>query len=151
MAFAGGKRHSIGMIERRRWAEDRRAAERNLPSPFARRAPQPRVAALAIATLLAATLLAACTPESAPEIAPARAVVADAAFCAQIRTTGAKLSEYLAPVATLMGTSTGVYTLEEGDVSMVARAWLTEAAERTIDVQYFIFTCLLYTSPSPRD
>ena len=39
-----------------------------------------------------------------------------------------------------MRTSTGVYPLEEGDVSMVARAWLAEAAERTIDVQYFIFT-----------
>jgi hypothetical protein len=35
---------------------------------------------------------------------------------------------------------TGVYALEEGDVSMVARAWLTQTAERTIDVQYFIFT-----------
>jgi len=39
-----------------------------------------------------------------------------------------------------MRTSTGVYPLEEGDVSMVARAWLTEAAEHSIDVQYFIFS-----------
>jgi phosphatidylserine/phosphatidylglycerophosphate/cardiolipin synthase-like enzyme len=36
--------------------------------------------------------------------------------------------------------STGVYTLEEGDVSMIARAWLTEAAEKSIDIQYFIFS-----------
>jgi phosphatidylserine/phosphatidylglycerophosphate/cardiolipin synthase-like enzyme len=39
-----------------------------------------------------------------------------------------------------MRTSTGVYPLEEGDVSMIARAWLTEAAEHSIDVQYFIFS-----------
>jgi len=39
-----------------------------------------------------------------------------------------------------MRTSTRVYPLEEGDVSMIARAWLTEAAERSIDVQYFIFS-----------
>ncbi len=35
---------------------------------------------------------------------------------------------------------TGVYTLEEGDASMVARAWLSENAQKTIDIQYFIFT-----------
>ena len=39
-----------------------------------------------------------------------------------------------------MRTSTRVYPLEEGDVSMIARAWLTEAAEHSIDVQYFIFS-----------
>src|SRR6476620_5972376 len=74
------------------------------------------------------------------ERAPVGIVAADPAFCTQVHTTGAKLSEHLAPLAPLMRTSTGVYTLEEGDVSMVARAWLAEAAERTIDVQYFIFT-----------
>jgi phosphatidylserine/phosphatidylglycerophosphate/cardiolipin synthase-like enzyme len=89
-----------------------------------------------IAALATATLLAACQPESTPVRRP----TADAAFCAQIQTTVAKLSEHLAPVAAQMRTSTGVYALEEGDVSMVARAWLTEAAEHTIDVQYFIFT-----------
>lgn len=93
-------------------------------------------AARLVAAIAAATLLAACEPE--PE--PARRVTADPAFCARVQIAGAKLSEHLAPVAALMRTSTGVYTLEEGDVSMVARAWLTEAAERTIDVQYFIFT-----------
>jgi phosphatidylserine/phosphatidylglycerophosphate/cardiolipin synthase-like enzyme len=82
-------------------------------------------------------LIAACKKHSP---APARAVTADAAFCAQVRTTDAKLSERLSPLASRMQTSTGVYPLEEGDVSMIARAWLTEAAERSIDVQYFIFT-----------
>ena len=39
-----------------------------------------------------------------------------------------------------MATRTGVYVLEDGDRAMVARAWLSEYAERTIDVQYFIFS-----------
>lgn len=37
-------------------------------------------------------------------------------------------------------TKTGVYSLEEGDMSMLYRAWLTESAEKTIDIQYFIFS-----------
>lgn len=91
------------------------------------------ILALAIAMLV----FAACEREAVPA---ARTVSADPAFCAQVQSIGAKLSEQLAPLAPLMRTSTGVYPLEEGDVSMVARAWLTEAAEHTIDVQYFIFT-----------
>ena len=39
-----------------------------------------------------------------------------------------------------MESKTGVYTMEEGDESMVARAWLTEYAESTIDIQYFIYS-----------
>lgn len=35
---------------------------------------------------------------------------------------------------------TGVYVLEEGDISMIARAWLTDHAEKSIDIQYFIFS-----------
>ena len=89
-----------------------------------------------VSALATIALLAACERESAPRVA----VAADPAFCSQVHTTGAKLSEHLAPLAPLMRTSTGVYPLEEGDVSMVSRAWLAEAAERTIDVQYFIFT-----------
>src|SRR5262249_29609997 len=72
--------------------------------------------------------------------APVRAVAADTAFCAQIQTHDARLSRELAPLAPRMRTSTGIYPLEEGDVSMIARAWLTEAAEHSIDVQYFIFS-----------
>lgn len=90
-----------------------------------------RLASLACA---GAIVLVAC------DAAPTRRVAADPAFCAQIQAPGARLSEHLAPVAAQMQSSTGVYTLEEGDGSMVARAWLSDAAERTIDVQYFIFT-----------
>ncbi len=35
---------------------------------------------------------------------------------------------------------TGVCTLEDGGGSMIARAWLCENAQSTIDVQYFIFS-----------
>ncbi len=35
---------------------------------------------------------------------------------------------------------TGVYVLEDGAGSMVSRAWLSEYAEETIDIQYFIFS-----------
>ncbi len=39
-----------------------------------------------------------------------------------------------------MDEKTGVYTLEDGGGSMVARAWLCEYAEKSIDIQYFIFS-----------
>lgn len=90
----------------------------------------------AVAGLAGAMLIAACKDSPAP----VRVVSADSAFCAQVQTSDAKLSRELAPLASRMRASTGVYPLEEGDVSMIARAWLTEAAERTIDVQYFIFS-----------
>lgn len=51
-----------------------------------------------------------------------------------------RLSDYLTPFDSLLTTKTGVFTLEEGDISMIGRAWLCEAAEKTIDIQYFIFS-----------
>ncbi len=62
-------------------------------------------------------------------------------FCRQIhRDTTTSLSEQLAPVADLMANKTGVFSLEEGDLALVSRAWLSEYAEKTIDIQYFIFS-----------
>ena len=62
-------------------------------------------------------------------------------FCSQIQIDRhAGLSEQLSPLADLINAKTGVYTLEEGDISMIARAWLSESAEKTIDIQYFIFS-----------
>lgn len=62
-------------------------------------------------------------------------------FCAQIhRDETTSLSSELEEVAHLMDTHTGAYVLEDGSGSMVARAWLTEYAEKTIDIQYFIFS-----------
>jgi len=39
-----------------------------------------------------------------------------------------------------MKTKTGVYVLEDGGGALVTRAWLTAYAEKTIDIQYFIFS-----------
>jgi len=62
-------------------------------------------------------------------------------FCSNIhRNDSTTLSNELQDVAELMSTKTGVYVLEDGSGSMVARAWLTEYAEKTIDIQYFIFS-----------
>ena len=62
-------------------------------------------------------------------------------FCSQIhRNNHVTLSNELEDVAELMKTKTGVYVLEDGSGSMVARAWLSEYAEKTIDIQYFIFS-----------
>lgn len=61
-------------------------------------------------------------------------------FCSKIhRNDSITLSDKLKPVEELMKHQTGVYVLEEGDASMVTRAWLSEYAEKTIDIQYFIF------------
>jgi phosphatidylserine/phosphatidylglycerophosphate/cardiolipin synthase-like enzyme len=62
-------------------------------------------------------------------------------YCSELqREQSAPLSALLAPIDSLVSNKTGVYTLEEGDVSMISRAWLTDAAEKTIDIQYFIFS-----------
>lgn len=62
-------------------------------------------------------------------------------FCKEIyRSDRTTLSKELEDVQELMHTKTGAYVLEDGSGSMVARAWLTEYAEKTIDIQYFIFS-----------
>ncbi|MBI3235454.1 MAG: phospholipase D family protein, partial [Bacteroidetes bacterium] len=62
-------------------------------------------------------------------------------FCSSIhRDDSTTLTKELEQVSTLMDSKTGVYVLEDGGGSMVARAWLSEYAEKTIDIQYFIFS-----------
>ena len=62
-------------------------------------------------------------------------------FCSKIhRNDNIKLSKELESLEPLMKNKTGVYVLEDGSGSMVARAWLSEYAEKTIDIQYFIFS-----------
>jgi len=39
-----------------------------------------------------------------------------------------------------MQTKTGVFVLEDGANAMITRAWLSEYAEESIDIQYFIFS-----------
>ena len=51
------------------------------------------------------------------------------------------LSEQLTPYASqIEDNKTGVYVLEQGTEAMFTRAWLSEHAQKTIDVQYFIFS-----------
>ena len=62
-------------------------------------------------------------------------------FCSKIhRNDSTSLSKELEDITELMETKTGVYVLEDGSGSMVARAWLSEYSEQTIDIQYFIFS-----------
>ena len=62
-------------------------------------------------------------------------------FCSSIhRNDSLSLSKALEGVADSMRSKTGVYVLEDGGGSLVARAWLAEYAEERIDVQYFIFS-----------
>lgn len=62
-------------------------------------------------------------------------------FCDQIhRNDSVTLSDQLNPLEDKMEHQTGVYVLEDGSGSMVSRAWLCEYAEKSIDVQYFIFS-----------
>ena len=69
------------------------------------------------------------------------AATANADFCATIhRDTAIHLADQLRSVAPLMAIRTGTYVLEDGEGAMIARAWLSEYAEHTIDVQYFIFS-----------
>ena len=62
-------------------------------------------------------------------------------FCDSIqRNDSITLSKELADIAEKMQTKTGVYVLEDGGGSLITRAWLTDYAEKTIDIQYFIFS-----------
>lgn len=62
-------------------------------------------------------------------------------FCDSIhRNDTLSLSKEIEDITELMNTKTGVFVLEDGSNSLVARAWLSEYAEKTIDIQYFIFS-----------
>jgi len=62
-------------------------------------------------------------------------------YCSDIKSNAPPpLSQQLLPIADSLDVKTGVYSLEEGDEAMINRAWLCASAERTIDVQYFIFS-----------
>lgn len=50
------------------------------------------------------------------------------------------LEKALSPFKNEMESKTGVLVLEDGGNSMMARAWLTEHATKSIDIQYFIFS-----------
>jgi phosphatidylserine/phosphatidylglycerophosphate/cardiolipin synthase-like enzyme len=67
--------------------------------------------------------------------------IAKTTFCKTIqRNNSISLTSELKDIEQKMDSLTGTYVLEDGSGSMVARAWLTQYAEKTIDVQYFIFS-----------
>jgi putative cardiolipin synthase len=81
-------------------------------------------------------MLILCACASDPKYQPI-----DEDFCAKIHPAQfTPLSKQLEPFHEQLLNQTGVVALEEGDVAMIARAWLTESAESTIDIQYFIFS-----------
>ena len=62
-------------------------------------------------------------------------------FCAKIHTkTSTSISKELEGFPELQEGKTGAYVLEDGSGSLLLRGWLTQHAEKTIDVQYFIFS-----------
>ena len=62
-------------------------------------------------------------------------------FCSKIRANDStSLARELLGLEEKMKTKTGVYVLEDGAGAMVTRAWLSEYAQETIDIQYFIFS-----------
>lgn len=86
-------------------------------------------------SLFLLVILSACS-QARKEIPPQ---VKD--FCSSIhRNDSVSLSHELEDIAPLMNDKTGVYVLEEGGNAMITRAWLSEYAEQSIDIQYFIFS-----------
>jgi cardiolipin synthase C len=65
----------------------------------------------------------------------------DTDFCSQLHPPGSTpLQKALSPYEDVMKSKTGVYVLEDGGESLIIRAWFSEHAEKTIDIQYFIFS-----------
>jgi phosphatidylserine/phosphatidylglycerophosphate/cardiolipin synthase-like enzyme len=84
---------------------------------------------------LSACLFISCSNEEKKE------TVVQADFCSAIHIDKpVGLSGKLDSLISAHKDKTGVYVLEDGDGSMIARAWLCENAEKSIDVQYFIFS-----------
>ena len=85
--------------------------------------------------LFSVILVASCTQPSENN------TIVEEEFCVKIhRNDSISLTNELKPVASLMKDKTGVYVMEDGAGSLVVRAWLTEYAEESIDIQYFIFS-----------
>lgn len=62
-------------------------------------------------------------------------------YCDSIqRNDSLSITKLLTDYASEMQNKTGVYVLEDGAGSMISRAWFTEYAEKSINIQYFIFS-----------
>lgn len=86
-----------------------------------------------ILTLLFVSTGCSTTSDSVP--------LSDKNYCATLpKQKTERLSHYIKPYESQLKSKTGVYVLEQGAEAMMSRAWLTDRAEKTIDVQYFIFS-----------
>lgn len=80
-------------------------------------------------------LTAACSKKQ--EILP----VSQDDFCQHLKTGDTiQVQDVLRPMSQSMVQHTGAYVLEDGGTSLVARAWFTAHAAKSIDIQYFIFS-----------
>lgn len=62
-------------------------------------------------------------------------------LCLFVAVAGAgELSRLLQPLFLLHPQQSGAYVLDKGEEALLARAWLTDHAEKSIDVQYFIWS-----------
>ncbi|MCP9770918.1 phospholipase D family protein [Lacihabitans sp. LS3-19] len=62
-------------------------------------------------------------------------------FCSKIhQKEGGQIQKYLEGFSEKMKNQTAAYVLEDGGGSLVTRAWFTENSEKSIDIQYFIFS-----------
>ena len=97
---------------------------------------------MALSFLLALALLSGCAHQSTLTDLLTHKASPDQPFCQSVAPVGpSQLQTALEPYAASMGEGkTGVYALEDGAGALVARAWLTDNAAKTIDAQYFIFS-----------
>ena len=77
---------------------------------------------------------------SCSEKADLKLSYSDTDHCQEVNFEHARLSKFLKPFDSLMEEKTGVFVLEHGDISMTSRAWIAQSAEKSIDIQYFIFS-----------
>jgi phosphatidylserine/phosphatidylglycerophosphate/cardiolipin synthase-like enzyme len=62
-------------------------------------------------------------------------------FCSKVKLKeSGGLTQILIPFKDSLSTKTASYVLEDGGGSLITRAWFTEKAEKSIDIQYFIFS-----------
>jgi len=60
--------------------------------------------------------------------------------CLQAQSITTWIDDHCDDCTTRMSSQTGVYILEKGEEALIARAWLTQHARKTIEVQYFIWS-----------
>lgn len=88
-------------------------------------------------TLLALAIIPSCFSFAVEQKLPK----ATENFCESIHLkSDTSLSEQMTRITGDIENKTGVYVLEQGAEAMLTRAWLSDNAEKTIDVQYFIFS-----------